>query len=383
MTHRIVVLGAGYAGLSAANRAARQLRSGRVTLVNASDGFVHRVRLHEVGAGRDLPDLPLADLTRGTGVELVVGRVGAIDPAAREVRVDTADGSLALGYDALVYALGSAADTDAVPGVAEHADTVAGVADATAFRARVAAIAGDGGAIAVVGAGSTGIEAATELAETHRGLLVRLVSAGEPGDWLSPRARAHLRRVFDRLGVEVVAGEKVVEVTGDAVVLADGRRVLADGTLWTTGFRVSPLAEVAGLAVDATGRVLVDGTLRSVSHPDVHVVGDAASVRGPGGRELRMACATALPMGRQAADAIVAGFAGREPRPLRFRYGAQSLSLGRLDGLVQFVRADDTPHGPILTGRAAALFKETVMRSTIQLVRHPALYPRIGSSAGQ
>jgi NADH:quinone reductase (non-electrogenic) len=107
MTHRIVVLGAGYAGLAAAKRAARQLRNAdaRVTPINAADRFVERVRLHQLAAGQRLRDLPLRDRLNATRVGLVVAHVTSIDVQAQTVRLSATPHTV--GYDTLVYALGS------------------------------------------------------------------------------------------------------------------------------------------------------------------------------------------------------------------------------------------------------------------------------------
>jgi NADH dehydrogenase FAD-containing subunit len=134
MTHRIVILGAGYAGLAAATRTARQLHGtdARGTLINAADRFVERVRLHQFAAGQALADLPLRDLLTGTSVEFVVASVTGIDAAARTVRLSGAPHMV--GYDTLVYGLGSRADVDTVAGVAEHAFTIAGADGARKHR---------------------------------------------------------------------------------------------------------------------------------------------------------------------------------------------------------------------------------------------------------
>lgn len=371
MTHRIVVLGAGYAGLTAATRAVRQLRphEAQVTLVNAAARFVERVRLHQLAAGQRLPNLMLRDVLRGTGVDLVLGRVTFIDPDHHELWIDVPEGPRVLGYDTLVYALGSMADLEGVAGGSDHAFTVAGFDDARELGVRVSALAADRGVLGVIGGGATGIEAATELAETYPSLRVRLVTGDEPGGWLSPRAREHLRQAFDRLEIDVHANAKVVGVHPAGVVLADGHVVAFDAVLWATGFQVPSLAREAGLAVDGLSRVLVDDTLRSLSHPDVYAVGDAAAVPGRDGKELRMACATAIPTGRYAADAIAAQLRGRRTAPLRFRYLLQCLSLGRRDGVIQFVHADDSPRNGVLTGRAAALVKETIVRGATRAAR--------------
>jgi NADH dehydrogenase FAD-containing subunit len=202
---------------------------------------------------------------------------------------------------------------------------------------------------------------------------VRLVTDGVLGAALSEKGRRHLRRTADRLGIEVRDQARVQEVRADGVVLADGEHVPSDAVVWTTGFTVPALAAEAGLAVDAHGRIVVDDTGRSTSHPDVYGVGDAAAMRMPGGQELRMACATGLPVAQQAVRAIAARRAGREPKPFRFRYVNQCVSLGRHDGLVQFVDRFDRPREAVLTGRVAALYKEFVVRSAFGVQRHPSI----------
>ncbi|GAB3467993.1 NAD(P)/FAD-dependent oxidoreductase [Actinophytocola sediminis] len=361
----IVVVGAGYAGQVAANLAARQSGTS-VTLVNERDRFVERVRLHQLAAGQQLRERKLADLLRGTGTRLVVDRVTRIDPLARRIEVAAGE---PLAYDVLIYALGSRADLESVPGVAEHAYTVVGAEQAAALRAR----ATTAGTATVIGGGLTGIEAATELAESLPSLKVRLITGDVLGERLSERGRRHLRRVFTRLGIDVLDQALVAEVRADGVVLADGEHVPSDLVVWTTGFTVPALAAEAGLAVDDHGRMVVDDTLRSVSHPDVYAVGDAAAVRLADGQELRMACATGLPVAQQAVRAIVARQAGRTVKPMRFRYVNQCISLGRKDGLIQFVHRDDSPREAVLTGRLAAFYKEVVVRGALQIQRHPSV----------
>ncbi|MEU4340197.1 FAD-dependent oxidoreductase [Nocardia sp. NPDC023852] len=357
--HRIVVLGAGYAGLAAARRLAGTARDAQIIVVDARSTFVERVRLHQQAAGQRIPAWDLRKVLESKNIRFVHARATELDTAGRRVLFDAEP---ALDYDILVYALGSIADPESVPGVAEHAYSIATPEDTHR-------LALSRGPVAVVGAGSTGIELAAELGESYPGLPVLLLGSEEPGAWLSPRARAHIRRTLERLGVRIRSDAKVIEVTADGVRLADGSLVEAAATVWTTGFRVPELAARSGLAVDAEGRVRTDGTLRSVSHPEIYAAGDAAVVAGPGGRELRMACATALPTGKYAADAAVARLRGVEPRPLRFRYLVQCLSLGRRDALLQFLHADDSPRRTVLTGRTAAWVKEGIVRGAAHAAR--------------
>ncbi|MEV0356571.1 FAD-dependent oxidoreductase [Nocardia sp. NPDC050697] len=351
-TRRIVVLGAGYAGLAAATKLVRTAPGAEITVLDARARFVERVRLHQRAAGQAIPEWDLAEVLGRRGIRFVQGKAVALDLDAREVRL--ADGA-ALPYDTLVYALGSAGGAADVPGAAEHAVTVATPED-------LADAAPPTGRALVVGAGATGLELAAELAESRPELRVTLLGADEPVAHLSARGRAHVRKVLDRLGVEVRAGAKVTAVTAAGVRLADGTEVPGEAVLWTAGFSVPRLAAAAGLAVDGAGRVRTDATLRSVSHPEVYAVGDAAAIAGPDGRVLRMACATALPQGAYAATAIGARARGAEPREFRFRYHLQCYSLGRTDGMVHAVRADDTPARIVITGRAGAWVKERIVR---------------------
>ncbi|WP_447003851.1 NAD(P)/FAD-dependent oxidoreductase [Saccharothrix isguenensis] len=364
MTEHVVVVGAGYAGLAAAKLAAKWTGS-RVTLVNARDRFVERVRLHQLATGQSLRDLPLADLVKGAGVDLVVDRVTGIDPDTRKLQLT--GGTLA--YDRLVYAVGSYADLDGVPGAAEHAHAVSTLEDTQ----KLAAALEKARTVAVTGGGLTGIETAAELAEARPDLDVLLVTHGSFGQALSEKGRRYLRTVFDRLGVRVRDHAKVTEVRADGLVLDTGERIAADTVVWTAGFRVPDLAARAGFAVDDHGRVVVDRTLTSVSHPDVVALGDAAAMKRPDGQELRMACATGLPTTQQAVRGLAKRLKGEEPAPIGFRYIQQCISLGRRDGLIQFVHADDSPKERVVTGRAAAFYKELVCRGTIVFERHPTI----------
>ncbi|MEU5663854.1 NAD(P)/FAD-dependent oxidoreductase [Streptomyces longwoodensis] len=374
MQHRIVVLGAGYSGASAAGRLAKRLRREdvSVTLVNAEPDFVERVRLHQLATGHDLPSRPLAEMFEGTGVDLRVARVTAVDADRKAVTLTTADGPDELPYDTLVYALGSHWDDQGVPGAAEHAHELAGRAGALRLRERLAALEA-GRPVVVVGAGLTGLEAVTEIAEARPDLDVALVARDGLGDWLSDKGRRHLGEVLDRLGVTVHEHTAVVAVEADLVLTADGTVLPSAATVWTTGFTVHPIARATTLEVTDTGRIVVDGRMRSVSHPDVYAVGDAAWAMGPGDKPLRMSCASGTPSAWQAADAIAARLTGGKHKDVPLRYFNQCVSLGRKNGLIQYVTADDRAVPRALAGRVAAVYKELVCKGAVWAVAHPTL----------
>jgi NADH dehydrogenase FAD-containing subunit len=355
--HEVLVLGAGYAGLSAAVQlAARTGKRGnlRVRLVNPYDTFTERLRLHMTATGQETAEMNILELLEGTGAGFVRGWVTAVDAEAKTVRIDD---DRVLRYDTLVYSLGSIADTAAVPGADDHACTLDSPEDAAVLADRLTRL--DGGTVVVGGSGLTGVEAAAEIAERHPEFQVLLLGREEPGATMHPKAKAHLDVALARLGVRVRSGVDVVKVLPDSVELADGSSIPAAAVLWTSGTRVPPLAAAAGLTVDERGRVVTDSALRSVSHPDVYAVGDAAAIR-QGYGVMHGTCQGGMPTGVHAALSILRVQAGREPKPFRFGYYHTPVSLGRNDAVVQFTHPDDSPRGIVLTGKRAAKYKETV-----------------------
>ncbi|MEV4111046.1 FAD-dependent oxidoreductase [Nonomuraea sp. NPDC049695] len=383
MQHRIIVLGAGYTGAIAAGRLAKRLRREDVTitLVNAEPDFVERVRMHQLATGQDLKPRPFSEMFAGTGVELRLAKVTGVDVDRKTVSVIdansaglTAPGSGAeeLAYDTLVYALGSGWNAQDVPGATEHAYELAGRPGALRLRERLARLDA-GQTVLVVGGGLTGVEAATEIAEARPDLHVALAAAGGLGDWLSPKGREHLRKVFGKLGITVYEHAAVTGVEADRVTTAGGKAIPAAVTVWTAGFAVHPIARATTLEVTGTGQIVVDGTMRSVSHPDVYAVGDAAMVMGPGDKPLRMSCASGMPTAWQAADAIAARLTGGKLPNTTIRYFNQCISLGRNEGLIQYVTADDRAVQAVLTGRFAAVYKELICKGAAWSVANPML----------
>ncbi|RKN04622.1 NAD(P)/FAD-dependent oxidoreductase [Streptomyces radicis] len=378
MKHRIVVLGAGYAGVYAAGTLARRLSPAdtAITVVNAEPDFVERMRLHQLAAGQDIASRRLTDIFAGTGVKLRVARVTAVDPGRGTVWMTERDGDglpHELPYDTLLYTLGSAVADHGVPGVATYAFDVAGRPSALRLRERLDTLEalGQGGNVLVVGEGLTGIEAATEIAESRPGLSVALAARGELGAWLSPGARGHLRRAFDRLGITVHEHTTIEAVEPTRAIGADGASFASDATVWAAGFAVHPIAAASGLEVAGTGRIVVDGTMRSVSHPDVYAAGDSAHAIDGNGRPLPMSCASAGVTVRQAADAIVGSLTGRKIPSTSLTYYGNHISLGRRDGIMQLVDGEWHAKSWSVRGRTAARTKAGILRGALWGVAHP------------
>lgn len=361
----VIVIGAGYAGVTAANRLRSSLRPEErvhVVMVNRTADFVERIRLHEVAAGTTpRAARPLSQMLH-SDIEVVVGEAITIDPDQRTVEVRDSSGARLHPYDLLVYAVGSMAAT-MTTGAADIAFAVADPDRALGARSALAPLP-PGAPVVVVGAGHTGVEAASEIAEQSPHLNVSLLGSSLLPT-MTPAARSRIRRVLDRLGVDVVEDVRVQRVSHRWVELDDGTRVAAAVTIWAASFAAPPLAAESGLAVDTAGRLLVDETLRSTSHPDVVGAGDAVCVPASVGAHLRMSCAMAIPLGGQAADTVLAWLRSTTATPFSAGFLVQCVSLGRRRGYVQLVHADDSPRRFHLNGTMAARVKEQVCRLVV------------------
>ncbi|MET9438243.1 FAD-dependent oxidoreductase [Streptomyces sp. NPDC006551] len=362
----VVVIGGGYAGVMAANRLTRR-DDVTVTLINPRPAFVERIRLHQLVGGSDDAVVDYRDVL-AEGVRLVVDTVTRIDAAGRGVTL--ASGGT-VGYDYLIYAVGSGSADPRVPGAAEFAYPIATLEEAERLRPVVDAAPATAG-VTVVGAGPTGIETAAELAEAGR--VVTLVCGGVLGPYLHPRGRRSVAGRLTELGVTVLEGPDatVTAVTRDAVRLGDGREVPGAVTIWTTGFGVPDLAARSGLSTDALGRLLTDETLTSVDDARIVAAGDSAA---PSGLPLRMSCQAAMPLGARAADTVLSRIAGEQPSTLNQVFAGQCVSLGRGAGIFQFAHRYDVAMWFHIDGRPGAKLKEFVCRTIVKHLAGEARKP--------
>jgi NADH dehydrogenase FAD-containing subunit len=280
------------------------------------------------------------------------------------------DGTDRVEYDTLLYTLGSTVGDHGVPGVAEHAFHVAGRPAARRLRQRLDELGADG-TVLVVGGNLTAIEAATELAESRPGLRLTLATSGELGGWLSPKSRRHLRRAFDRFGIDVHEHTTIARVEETGALAADGTAFASDATVWAAGFAVHPIAAASGLDVEADGRITVDRMMRSVSHPEVYAAGDSAYTIGDNAQPLPMSCATAGFTRMQATAAIVGDLTGQKISKTSLAYLGNCISLGGKDAILQRVDGDARSKSWSLRGRPAARVKAAVLRGAAWSMSNP------------
>jgi len=363
-TH-IVVIGGGYAGTLAANHL-RLNADVDITVINPRPVFVERIRLHQLAAGTRSATVDYGTLL-GEGVRLLVDNAERIDTATGTVELTS---GAVLDYDYLIYAVGSTGVVPAaVPGATEFVYPIAEFEQAERLRDALDELHPNA-PITVVGAGLTGIEAASELAE--QGHRVRLICGATLGPSLSRPGRRSVAKWLRRLGVDIVEDATAGEVRADAVVLTGGEVLPSALTVWTAGFGVPELATRSGLHTDALGRLLTDETLTSVDDPRIVAAGDAAA---PSGQPLRMSCQAALPLGAQAANTVLSRIAGTPPAVVDQAFTGQCISIGRTYATIQLARPDDSPLNLFVGGRVAASVKEAVCKGTVWGLRKEAAKP--------
>jgi NADH dehydrogenase len=340
----VVVVGLGFAGRMAVQR----LRAAGVEVV-AIDARAHaleRTRLHEAAARGRSVAVPLAPWLHQIGATHLQARVVEVRPG----RVLLEDGR-EVRCDAVLLAAGSVIDDGGVPGVWEHAHHV----DTEESAQRLHRELPERGRVRVVGAGLAGIELATEIAEAHPGLIVSLV--GQRSGW-SARGEQLLQEGLTELHIESLQA-RVTRVQDDGLQTDQGF-LPADLVVWAGGMRAPQWLARSGLPLDEHGRVLVDATLAVPDHEGIVVAGDCAAT------PLRMACATAMPMGCHAADTVIRLLRGQEPRPLSFSFVARCTSMGRRRAVLQGTDPHDGATWA-LGGRTAAIMKETILRAAVSM----------------
>ncbi len=343
MSQRILVVGAGFAGMWSALAAARLLdlrarADVEITLVAPAAELHVRPRLYELDPGA--MRAPLQPLFDAVGVKFVAGRVARIDVAARQVALD---GAATLGYDRLVLAAGSRLFRPAIPGLDRHAFDVDQIDGAVALESHLHALAARPASAArdtvvVAGAGFTGIETAAELPARLRAILgaeadvnVILVDReAELGPDLGPGPRPVITQALRELGVQWKLGAGVAGIDADGVLLANGERIAAHTVVWTAGARASALtAQIPGER-DGFGRLLVDRNLKVDGVEGVYATGDCArAATDELGNHAAMSCQHAMNLGRSAGHNAAADLLGEPALPYSQPKYVTCLDLGQ------------------------------------------------------
>ena len=379
MTARILVLGAGFAGLWSAVAAARALEefgigsaAVQVTVVNRDQWHAIRVRNYE-------PDLSgvrvaLDEVLQPIGVERVPGEVIGIDFDSRRVTYSVGAAHRSIAYDRLVFALGSRLVRPDIPGLGQFAfdvDTYDGAARLNAHVERLSALPRSPGQYTalVVGAGLTGIEAATEMIGKLRSagaVAPRVILADHQprvGSDMGDGACHVIGEALASLGVATRTGVAISAIDYSGATLSTGEKIPAATIVWCAGMKANPLTELFPVRRDRFGRVPVDHFMRVEEMPDTFAAGDAAYAIVDDRHNSVMSCQHARPMGRFAGYNVVCDLVGKPMLPLRIDWYTTILDLGPWGA----VYTEGWDRRVVATGAAA--------KRTKQLINCERIYP--------
>lgn len=350
---RIVIIGAGFAGMYAALSAAR-LRDIQgvspekleIALVAPEPTLVVRPRLYEPKP--ETLTAPLQDVLKAIDVVYVQGHAEAIDTKSGVVEIAATQGARKkLSYDRLVVATGSRLFRPNVPGLAEHGFSVDQLDDAIALDRHLHKLSSRPASkarntVVVAGGGFTGIEAATEVPSRLREILgkdaqLRVVIV-DRNEAIAPDMGAGPRPIIQdalrKLGVETRLGVGVASLDKSGVTLSSGEHIECETVIWAAGMRAAPLTTQIPAERDQFGRLLVDRDLRVPSASGVFATGDAARAACDDvGNYALMSCQHATRMGAFAGNNAAAELLGVPTRPYHQKAYVTCLDLGEAGAL--------------------------------------------------
>jgi NADH dehydrogenase len=349
---RVVILGAGFGGLTAARKMAG---FADVTVVDRHNFQTFLPLLYQVstaGLAADHVAHPIRGALRKTGVQFRMGTPISVDHKNKSVKLDSSE---VLEFDYLVVALGSANADFGIPGVTEHALGMKSVHEALNIRAEVLRRFEDLCrfedetifSITVVGGGPTGVEMAGAFAELVRGPLkndqrhaaahikINLIEAGPRIlPMFSEKLSSHGKKDLEKLGVTVHLNTAVKEIKPRSIEVSDGSTIASEVTVWAAGVKGEPTAAKLNLPLINT-RIDVENTLQVKNYPHIFAIGDIAGFVGENGRMLPMVAPVALQQGRYVAQQIKRIVAGQELKPFKYLDKGSMATIGRHKAIVE------------------------------------------------
>ena len=373
--HRVVVVGAGFAGFNAARELSRLIgATSEIVVINSTDYFLYLPLMPQVTGGLIESEHIRTSLAgRLHGTRFVLGTVDHVDPIQKTVSWTGPEGSSGqIGYDRLILTAGSVNKLLPIPGITDYAHGFRTISEAMYLRDHIirqlelAAVAADPAertarcTFVVVGAGYTGTEVTAHGQRLTTRLARRLPGlAGQQIRWmlldLAPRVLAELdprlsrtaERVLRRRGVEVLTGQSVAEALDGSVQLTNGAKVSTRSLIWCVGVRADPLVDKLDLATNR-GRLEVDEFMAVPGAQHIYACGDFAAVPDltRPGQICGMTAQHAQRQGRLVARNVAASLGKGTPRPYKHR------DLGFLVDLGGLAAAANPLHIP-LSGPAA------------------------------
>jgi len=349
---RVVILGAGFGGLTAARAMAE---TADVTVVDRHNFQTFLPLLYQVstaGLAADHVAHPIRGALRKSGVQFRMGSPISVDHKNKTIKLDSSE---VLEFDQLIVALGSATADFGIPGVTEHALGMKSVNEAIAIRAEVMRRFEDLCrfeddtifSISVVGGGPTGVEMAGAFAELVRGPLkndqahaaahikINLIEAGPRIlPMFSEKLSAHAKNDLEKLGVTVHLNTAVAEIKPRSILIKGGDALPSEVTVWAAGVKGEPAGGQLNLPLVNT-RIDVDQTLQVKNYPHIFAIGDIAGFVAENGRFLPMVAPVALQQGRFVAKQIKRIAQGQPLQNFKYLDKGSMATIGRHKAIVE------------------------------------------------
>ena len=350
---RVVILGAGFGGLTAAKALSKDAD---VTVVDRHNFQTFLPLLYQVataGLAADHVAHPVRGALRKSGVKFRMGSPISVDHKNKSVKLDSSE---VIEFDHLVVALGSATADFGVAGVNEHALGMKSVHEAIGIRAEVMRRFEDlcrfedqtRLSLSVVGGGPTGVEMAGALAELKRGPLkndeanaaehidIYLIEAGPRIlPMFSEKLSARAKKDLEKLGVKVLLNTAVQEVKPRQILIKDGSVIPSEVTIWAAGVKGEPTGGLLNLPLEGT-RISVAQNLQVNHYPHIWAIGDISSAKGADGGFLPMVAPVAMQQGRWVAKQIMRAARGQALQDFKYLDKGSMATIGRHKAVVQF-----------------------------------------------
>jgi len=350
---KVVILGAGFGGLTTAKALAKDAD---VTIVDRHNFQTFLPLLYQVataGLAADHVAHPVRGALRKSGVKFRMGSPISVDHKNKTVKLDSSE---TLEFDHLVVALGSATADFGVKGVMENALGMKSVHEAIGICAEVMRRFEDlcrfedqtRLSLSVVGGGPTGVEMAGALAELKKGPLnndeanaakhidIYLIEAGPrilPA--FSEKLSARAKRDLEKLGVKVLLNTAVQEVKPRQILIKNADPVPSEVTIWAAGVKGEPTGALLNLPLEGT-RISVAQNLQVSHYPNIWAIGDISGAKGADGRFLPMVAPVAMQQGRWVAKQIMRASRGQVLQDFKYLDKGSMATIGRHKAVVQF-----------------------------------------------
>ena len=349
---RVVILGAGFGGLTAAKAMAD---IAHVTVVDRHNFQTFLPLLYQVstaGLAADHVAHPIRGALRKTGIQFRMGSPISVDHKNKTIKLDSSE---VLAFDQLIVALGSVTADFSIPGVAQYALGMKSVSEALAIRAEVMRRFEDlcrfeddtSFSISVVGGGPTGVEMAGAFAELVRGPLkndqahaaahirINLIEAGPRIlPMFSEKLSARAKKDLEKLGVNVLLNTAVAELKSRSIIVKDGNEIASEVTIWAAGVKGEPAGGLLNLPL-VSSRIDVDQSLQVKNYPGIFAIGDISGFVGKDGHFLPMVAPVAMQQGRFIAKQIKRLADGKALEAFKYIDKGSMATIGRHKAIVE------------------------------------------------